>query len=758
MDREVIFRDYQEQVATDHNNIQDYVQTAMDNIVHDAVAATRKYSGLMATKTGQVEVTVGAGRVYDAGAVYNLRSVLTQSLATYVAAAARRMVTISAYGQTVETDVETRDYLTDVDTGTVEPRAVAMTRSRDVQIVFTAGAEAADPVPPAVPATHVVIANILLDTTQIISIDMQDQNAVVSTDALDIRTDLLEAFKAIIEPRVTSLASDLADLANRVSGLSDKQDLSRVVEDLARVKESLRYPSDASGFDADFFLDINKSDTTNTLLLGYDTKIQEGIRFPDANANQFEISLFSANDPNASNVGGFLMPKYIEVVKVQTGAYKESLGIAQYGYQVHNMQVGYMSRTRLRYGGGLEVCTNGNNYNIPGQPANATNLYDFGSVGFTTYYQNYQDTAPGMQWHQGYRTDNWWLDTWEEPFMYDVYTNQAITGAQVAQTFLVSNDMIATRVGFYITAKGANEDIHIALAEVTAGQPDLTKVCLKTVYPQASIVNGWNTLPIQPTFLAKGKRYAFVFISNANHQIGMTSGQSYLDGTFFYSTDGLYYLGDLTKDMMIQVYGAQFAAAQVAIEFAPITLDGGFRTVDILTEQWVPGSCDLVYEMRPNGSGQWEPLVPDNSGVLAQAPPLAQFRARFVGTQDMMPILHLTGSRVTVYRPKTAFKHVSKAQTVPAMSSTANNLVMEILLEGFDSTPHTYGITVRVGSTEYNPVTTVSAVKDATAKRVQKTFTFSLPAGTTSFVIEQTGTTNSPQVTYHVAERVYYTK
>ena len=50
MDRQVIFRDYQEQVATDHNNLQDYVQTAMDNIVSDGISNTRKYSGLMATK------------------------------------------------------------------------------------------------------------------------------------------------------------------------------------------------------------------------------------------------------------------------------------------------------------------------------------------------------------------------------------------------------------------------------------------------------------------------------------------------------------------------------------------------------------------------------------------------------------------------------------------------------------------------------------------------------------------------------------
>jgi hypothetical protein len=584
---------------------------------------------------------------------------------------------------------------------------------------------------------------------------MQDQNAVISTDALDIRTDLLEAFRAIIEPRVTSLASDLADLANRVTGLAAQDDLSRVYLDLARVKESLRYPADASGFDADFFLLQEKSDWNNTLLLGYDAKVEEGIRFNDANANQFEISLFSANDPNAASVGGYLMPKYSNVLKIQTGAYTDSLGIAQYGYQVHSMAVGYMSRSRIRYGGSYTVCTNGGYANTPGEAVDTTNLYDF----HTTEFQTVQDIPPTWAHpYYGTRTDYYWYDTWEEPFMYEITTDLSITGAQVAQTFLISNDIVATQLGFYITAKAANEDIHIALCEVTAGQPDLDKVCLKTTYAQANIVTGWNLCPIQPTFLAKGKRYALVFISNANHQIGMTSGQSYLDGTFFYSTDGIYYMGDLTKDMMIQVYGAQFASSQVAIEFAPINLDGGFRDVDILAEQWVPGSCQLVFEMRPNGTGEWQPLIGDNSGVLGTAPPLAQFRARFIGTTDMAPILHLTGSRVNVSRPKTAWKHVSTPMTVPAMANVAHNLTFVNLLEMFDPTPHTYGISIRVGSTEYTPDTTVTELKDITAKRYQKTYTFSLPAGTTQFTIEQTGTTNSPQVTYHVAERVFYTK
>jgi hypothetical protein len=123
-----------------------------------------------------------------------------------------------------------------------------------------------------------------------------------------------------------------------------------------------------------------------------------------------------------------------------------------------------------------------------------------------------------------------------------------------------------------------------------------------------------------------------------------------------------------------------------------------------------------------------------------------------------MPILHLTGSRVKIYRPKTAWKHVSIVESCPALSNVAGNVTVKILLEGFDSTPHTHTCNLRVGLTDVAPASTVTVLKDALAKRYEKTLTFNAAAGTTNFRIVQTGTTNSAQSTYHVSERTYYTK
>src|SRR5262245_22608337 len=374
-------------------------------------------------------------------------------------------------------------------------------------------------------------------------------------------------------------------------------------------------------------------------------------------------------------------------------------------------------------------------------------------------------TMIGQTWHNPFnlghsvqRHDDWWLDTWNEPFMYAVTNDLTINGALVAQTLLVPNDMWATSILIFITAKGAAEDIHVALCETNAGVPNRERTMMKVAYPQASIVVGWNKISIPPTFLKKGSKYALVLVSNANHKIGMVTGQQYLDGTFFYSTDGIYYQGDLTKDMMLQVWGAKFNSSQVAIEFAPINLDGGFRHVDILAEMWVPDSAAIYWEMRPNGTGEWQPLVWDNTQVLAQAPPLAQFRARFDGTRDMHGAITLTGSRVHVSRPKVAFIHIS---TPMDLASTCTTIIVTCTLEGFSETPHDHVLTMKTGATlATNEVAdaVVTKLMDLSRKQWQRTYTFNVSPGVSKVCFVQTGTTNTPQDTYHVAERTFYSQ
>ena len=113
MESRVIFRDYQEQQAQDHNDLQEYVKRSFDHVVFDAVTAERRFGGFTITKTGQTEIQIAPGRFFDVlGVVYALNTTTSQSMVSYLASTYKRWVLITALGTDIETDVEERDYLT----------------------------------------------------------------------------------------------------------------------------------------------------------------------------------------------------------------------------------------------------------------------------------------------------------------------------------------------------------------------------------------------------------------------------------------------------------------------------------------------------------------------------------------------------------------------------------------------------------------------------------------------------------------------
>ncbi|BBF92354.1 hypothetical protein [Blastochloris tepida] len=747
MEKQVYFRDYQEQQAADHAAIQAYARQSLDHLVSDAVTATRRYAGLTVVKTAQAEVRVDAGRFYDVGGGVYARSATTiQSMLPHLPAVAKRIVTLAATGQETDSDITERDFLVNVETGQTEPRSVAITRSRDVVLSFVAGTESADPQRPVIPVGYVAVADILLDPTQVVSITMLGDNEVASTEDLDLRTDAIETWRGQVDPRISSLASDLAALANEVRAKGGRQDLSRLYEDMARVKERVEIPDTASDYGADRFLDSDESDALNTQNLGYDCLVEEGARFADANASEAEITIFAGNDPNASLSDGLLLPRYADALKLEIGPLHSDLGIAQYGFQSHDIVQRTIARKRIRYGVTRTACTNANWWRS-GTYDSATQTFRRGDETWAVL----SVSTRASDGHVFYRLQQYWVDEYDDTYWDYVTVEHAITGAQVAQSFLISNDMWLTKVGLFFTSKAANEAVFLTLAEIVAGVPDLSRAILHQTVPHTAIVVGdWTEVAVQPTFLTKGKRYALVVTSAANHKIGMAEGNGYTAGTFFFSTDGQYYLGDLTKDMMLRLYGAQFGASQVTIELGALNLDGGIRAIDILAGTIEPESTELIYEVQPGGSGAWVPLTADDLTAFSAAPPLARFRARFVGTRDMHAGLKVGGSRVRLSRPKTTFRHISEPQTLAAPSS---DIYVKTLLEGFDETPHDAGCRLRVGAGWETPDVTVDK---AVPTGIERTYRFQLAAPTPTFSIELTGVTNSPASVFHIAERVHW--
>jgi hypothetical protein len=250
-----------------------------------------------------------------------------------------------------------------------------------------------------------------------------------------------------------------------------------------------------------------------------------------------------------------------------------------------------------------------------------------------------------------------------------------------------------------------------------------------------------------------------------NHSLGLAPAGSYLDGTFFYSLDGAYYLGDFSKEMMLELWGAQFQSNQVTIEFNAQNLQGGIRDIDLQARALIPNSCQLIYEVLPDGAAAWLPVTVDPTNPqppFATAPVLMRFRGRFVGSPDIMPGIILPDSLMKIWAPGPTFTFVSVVETL-AIPST--NISVKIRVENFNPTPHsisgstgdgTGSIRIFYGGSYKNPTSVSLNLVDLSRGIYDVTATFGSVPSTSAFTICVKGTTNSITDVYLVAQMVWW--
>ena len=130
MESKVIFRDNQELQSADLINAQDWAQEALDHVILDTIENGQAYSGFRITKSAQTVVSFTPGRLYNGGAVYARDENVTIDLFNALPIVTQRRVAIVAWGQTIDTDVQPRDFLADAATGRTQPQSVAMQSSR----------------------------------------------------------------------------------------------------------------------------------------------------------------------------------------------------------------------------------------------------------------------------------------------------------------------------------------------------------------------------------------------------------------------------------------------------------------------------------------------------------------------------------------------------------------------------------------------------------------------------------------------------
>lgn len=746
----VIFRDRQELQAADFTNLQAYARQTFDDLVRDAIHDGKGFAGFEVTQASSSEVTVAPGRLYADGAMFFRDTATTVQLAAQLPLVTRKKVAIVVWGLSADVDTESRDFLVDVQTGETEPQVVAMHSARAVQMQAVGGIEGPDPQPPANLDVNVLpVAYVTLSTSGVEAIEPVVGNRLPNVSEHHQLLAALTQWKELIDPRIATIVSEVADMKRQIGGVSDQRDLFQIAADMARVKEVLGLPSDYAEYGADRFLDDSESATTDPEYLA---KVDEGIRFADDNAGVSPIAVFNPLDPNVKISSDLILPAWSHARRLTVSNYAGETSLSQYGYQTVEMRQLTMRRERIRYGCNYSVCTNwgwyrSGRYDPIGHIfKRAAEIFDIDADDREYYYY-----GQGYRW---LRSRHYWRDWIEVPYWKTLVTPHSVTGASVAQTFLNAQDGWLTRVWVWFTRLAGSGNVTLAICETTEnGAPNPANAIAYIAVPYGSLKIGWTAIDLPPTFLRAGKLYALRLITNADHWIGMASGNQYTHGTFFYTTDNVFYAGDLTRDMMFALDFAQFSAPRVEVQLAPLSLSGGMAAIDLMAAMVTSSVAQLSFELQV--AGKWTPLSQVAPNLLVGLPPLLAFRAVFLGTKDVHAGLLAADSSVAVSRPRTGFKHISQPRLLAAPTSQVH---VVLRAEAWSADHHALTCKLNtVGGLETpDTVETRDLGVDQTTGQaaIERTYAFNLAQPVSSYSIVIEGATTTALDAFHVAERV----
>jgi len=755
MEKLVIFRDRQELQAADLNNIETYADTAFAHIVMDAITSERMFVGLGVTQHSATEIDVAAGRLWDGvtGKRYAHDASETISLFSYLPVSDERYLNIAVIGQETDTDQEPRDYLTDLTSGTTEPKSVYMTTARQVAILITAGLESTGPQKPDAPTGYLTTAYVLLNPSGIVSIELASNKALMRL--YDVyQTVLTQAdWISAAAPKLSSLQTDIAALAAKLAKLATASPLLlKVVADVAEIMEREQLATNYKDYEADVYLDKGQSLTSNA---NFYARVEEGVRFPWAGQTEQQISLSNPLNTDVATYNGLLLPANTKKARLSLSGYVANLSLSQYAYVPQNLRLLTRTIRRTRYSATQCVCSNGASYSDASTASVVEEVFE-GTLPAGVSLGNTSGTTTSVDasnpQHIWTRTQNYWVDTWSENYWGVDSTTHTVSGSMVAQTFLNSQNGWLRSVGLTFKTVAADGAVNMYLCNVSdTGLPLLSEAIASATVAAADLKSSGETAFefASPAYLEPGKRYALVIITAGAHSVALVDGTQYSQGTLFYSTDGQYFDGDLESDIMMSLYYAAFTSARTVVEFAPISLSDGMAAFDILAQTIVPGSGSLTFQYQPTGDSNWYDIADGTADKLLGLPAMCRMRGVFLGSTDAMPGLGLSGSKLRACRPAKTFHHSS---TLRSLEAASTDIRVILLLEGWDATKHTCACSLLSGGATIAAASHVDEV--VTDKSIRRTFLFAPAAGISSYNIVIDGTTTTALDCYHVAKRI----
>lgn len=753
MRKRIVFVDNMEALAGDENAVQGYVQEWGDDLVNDFLQAPgqRGYVGLKVSRKTSTTVTVAAGRYYDgSGRQFGRDDALDIDITQYLPAVGGRILAVVCYGEEVDANKVYRNF---VDPATEEavPRQVNLEQQRALRLTIVAGAEAGTPVNPAISATYLGVAYVRLTVAGIAS-----QSAITQITSTEIRSlddglariGSLEDWRKLLTSSVSSLRSDLADLSNAIKGLANTRAITTIAKEVARIREEIGLPDDFSSSHADNYMSPSES-MGMVMNPNWRAKIEEGIRFADANVSEQPIALLSAIDAAVQvSPGGLMLPRYTEGISLSIGnvaAERDSeLPMAQYQTTTISGDVLTLSRLRQRYGEEFVVST-GSRYWQTGE-------YDPVNGVFAREGEIWEvaDTKSASLKHQYKRTTRFFEDRWADAYWAYGATEKSVTGKVLVQTRLASATCWVTRYDLRFTQVAPSGDVTLLVVPVEDGKPDLTQILAHATVAAGDLVeNDWTPFRLEPFVMVRGYRYALVVVTAGNHWVQISTNNDYTQGTLFTLVDGDFPIAMADKDMCFQEWRAHFASTKTVVDLQPWSLDGGITGVDVMAPSWSgPPVAQMSWEIRVNN--KWYPLAEVvGTTPFVGLPALVQARLVLTHTQDIAPGVRLGTSRVRLTRPHTDGRAFSVRWTMP---SAFTSVSMTVLLSSFDEAYHSF--TPRIGYGHDGDI----AEADTLSFRLRKdgvvvvTALFSVPAGTSTYSWDFQYSTSNPLKPFVIEE------
>ncbi|KTQ95006.1 hypothetical protein NS226_13830 [Aureimonas ureilytica] len=772
MSKVILFAEAETVEPLDLEAISKAAREGGENIVGGAIAYPNHWARFSISTPSSARIRVSAGTLWSDTILYDLDDPVDIDLTQHMPAIIgdQRYVAILASGATI-TDRQQRFIETDVETGASVPVNSPKIERRTVEFRIQQGLNSPTPLRPSVAATDCCIGFVLLSNTKIEVIESAQDWRVKTLYEVEGRVTVLEGQMAVSFGRIQTLTTDFSNLQAQLKDFPRKEIVQQLQRDTAQLRRLANLPDAARGYFYDAALVKDQWDMTNASFLA---RIEEGVRFGWAAERDERLEVLNPAQAGIRIEGDILMPAWSEIVKIEVDGSGGTKNISQQVHTVKTPVQKSVARSSISYGPTVAMCDNYKEWAQIGTAregavfqANNENFVKLGVID-ASYAGKTLDVSVFNQTHgsnanvsdmivhnsqvaqtgyrQIYAAQSIEYNYWTETYWDEVTETFGINGSVYAQTFLSTQPFILTSISVKFDRVATDGEVTLMLCEVSAtGEPLFDAVLARSTLAAKDIARGWVRFPFKPRYLPPGRRYAWVAVTTGNHSLVTVTGAKYAQGTLFWSTDQGWFQGSPEEDFVFRINGAEFSTTRVVVEFSPLELENGMTELKLLYETWCPDGTNMMWEVKPTGRDQWEPLRPETAETpnpLRGLPALCRIRLTMIGSTGLAPAIVLnTKARAMTRRPRNDMRAPTKELR---FGYSTTKIDVEISLDQFDPALHDIDPKIIVGSTIYTP--TVESLSRDLAKATRRLLkaSFTIPASP-SAVLRIDGTTSSVQ-------------